>query len=108
MRAWGRNILPAPKRSPTTFMPSMRGPSMTCSGAGYLPHDRASSASCACPQSQGRGWGSASNLLMGHHHRRHYFMLRSANLCTSVFWLRNTLIVLTKFVELGSLRGLPT
>ena len=26
---WGRNILPSPKRSPTTFMPSIRGPSMT-------------------------------------------------------------------------------
>jgi hypothetical protein len=26
---WGRNIFPAPKRSPTTFIPSMRGPSMT-------------------------------------------------------------------------------
>ena len=31
------------------FMPSMRGPSMTCSGAGYLPHVRASSASCHPP-----------------------------------------------------------
>ena len=28
----GRNILPAPNRSPTTFMPSIRGPSMTASG----------------------------------------------------------------------------
>ena len=28
----GRNILPSPKRSPTTFMPSMSGPSMTSSG----------------------------------------------------------------------------
>ena len=28
----GRNILPAPKRSPTTFMPSISGPSMTASG----------------------------------------------------------------------------
>src|SRR6478735_658342 len=28
----GRNILPAPNRSPTMFMPSMSGPSMTCSG----------------------------------------------------------------------------
>ena len=28
----GRNILPAPNRSPTTFMPSISGPSMTSSG----------------------------------------------------------------------------
>ena len=28
----GRNILPAPNRSPTTFMPSISGPSMTASG----------------------------------------------------------------------------
>ncbi len=28
----GRNILPEPKRSPTTFMPAISGPSMTCSG----------------------------------------------------------------------------
>ena len=28
----GRNILPAPNRSPTTFMPAISGPSMTCSG----------------------------------------------------------------------------
>ena len=30
----GKNILPAPKRSPTTFMPSMSGPSMTRRGLG--------------------------------------------------------------------------
>src|SRR3954465_15088833 len=28
----GRNILPAPKRSPTTFMPSISGPSITSIG----------------------------------------------------------------------------
>ena len=28
----GRNILPAPKRSPTTFMPSISGPSITWIG----------------------------------------------------------------------------
>mmetsp|Transcript_27775 Transcript_27775/g.83268 ORF Transcript_27775/g.83268 Transcript_27775/m.83268 type:complete len:471 (+) Transcript_27775:1561-2973(+) len=28
----GRNILPAPKRSPTTFMPDMSGPSITANG----------------------------------------------------------------------------
>ena len=28
----GRNILPAPNRSPTTFMPSINGPSMTSRG----------------------------------------------------------------------------
>ena len=28
----GRNILPAPNRSPTTFMPSINGPSITASG----------------------------------------------------------------------------
>ena len=30
----GRNILPAPNRSPTIFMPSISGPSMTSSGRG--------------------------------------------------------------------------
>ena len=29
---WGRNILPAPKRSPTTFIPSISGPSITSIG----------------------------------------------------------------------------
>ena len=27
---WGRNILPDPNRSPTTFIPSISGPSITC------------------------------------------------------------------------------
>ena len=26
---WGRNILPEPNKSPTTFMPSINGPSIT-------------------------------------------------------------------------------
>ncbi|SKV98577.1 Uncharacterised protein [Mycobacteroides abscessus subsp. abscessus] len=29
---WGRNIFPEPKRSPTTFMPSISGPSITSIG----------------------------------------------------------------------------
>ena len=29
---WGRNILPAPNRSPTMFMPAMSGPSITSRG----------------------------------------------------------------------------
>ncbi len=29
---WGRNILPAPNRSPTTFMPAISGPSITSIG----------------------------------------------------------------------------
>ena len=33
---WGRNIFPAPKRSPTTFMPFMRGPSIIFRGRGYF------------------------------------------------------------------------
>mmetsp|Transcript_22281 Transcript_22281/g.71735 ORF Transcript_22281/g.71735 Transcript_22281/m.71735 type:complete len:206 (+) Transcript_22281:1654-2271(+) len=41
----GRNILPAPNRSPTTFMPFMSGPSITASGAGSFW--RASSTSCS-------------------------------------------------------------
>ena len=36
----GRNILPAPNRSPTTFMPSISGPSMTCSGRPPWPEWR--------------------------------------------------------------------
>ncbi len=39
----GRNILPAPNRSPTVFMPSISGPSITSSGRGSFR--RASSAS---------------------------------------------------------------
>ena len=35
LTTWGRNILPAPKRSPTTFMPSISGPSMIDSGRSY-------------------------------------------------------------------------
>src|ERR1700694_1380348 len=41
----GRNILPAPNRSPTTFMPSINGPSMTISGLAYF--FRASSVSAS-------------------------------------------------------------
>ena len=43
LTTWGRNILPSPKRSPTTRMPSMRGPSITARAEG-IPR-RASSAS---------------------------------------------------------------
>ena len=32
LTTWGRNILPAPNRSPTTFMPAISGPSMTWIG----------------------------------------------------------------------------
>ncbi len=32
LTTWGRNILPAPNRSPTTFIPSISGPSMTWIG----------------------------------------------------------------------------
>ena len=35
LTTWGRNIFPAPKRSPTTPMPSMSGPSMTLRGILY-------------------------------------------------------------------------
>ncbi len=44
-RPAGRNILPAPNRSPTIFMPSISGPSMTSSGRGSVC--RASSTSCS-------------------------------------------------------------
>ena len=40
LTTWGRNILPAPKRSPTTRMPAIRGPSMTSSG---FPRSRSAS-----------------------------------------------------------------
>ncbi len=32
----GRNILPAPKRSPTTFIPAISGPSITWIGRAYF------------------------------------------------------------------------
>merc|ERR1719333_1751680 len=41
----GRNILPEPNRSPTTFIPSMSGPSMMCRGRGYSPDVRHASTS---------------------------------------------------------------
>ena len=40
---WGRNILPEPNRSPTTFIPAISGPSMTSMGRAAL--SRASSVS---------------------------------------------------------------
>jgi hypothetical protein len=43
----GRNILPAPNRSPTTFMPSISGPSMTSSGRPPSARARASSVSAS-------------------------------------------------------------
>lgn len=33
---WGRNIFPAPKRSPTIFMPFIKGPSIIFRGLGYF------------------------------------------------------------------------
>ncbi len=41
----GRNILPEPNRSPTTFMPSISGPSITCKGRSAA--SRASSVSAS-------------------------------------------------------------
>ena len=41
----GRNILPAPNRSPTIFMPSISGPSMISSGRGYFWRASSTSAS---------------------------------------------------------------
>ena len=41
----GRNILPAPNRSPTTFMPSISGPSITCNGRSNLCRHSSTSAS---------------------------------------------------------------
>ena len=32
---WGRNILPAPNKSPTTFIPAIKGPSITSRGRAY-------------------------------------------------------------------------
>ena len=32
LTTWGKNILPSPNRSPTTFMPSISGPSITSIG----------------------------------------------------------------------------
>ena len=29
LTTWGKNIFPEPNRSPTTFIPSIRGPSIT-------------------------------------------------------------------------------
>mmetsp|Transcript_19103 Transcript_19103/g.62695 ORF Transcript_19103/g.62695 Transcript_19103/m.62695 type:complete len:218 (+) Transcript_19103:1568-2221(+) len=47
LMTWGRNILPAPNRSPTTFMPAMSGPSMTSRGVppAFLMSRRISSVS---------------------------------------------------------------
>src|SRR5678810_1185963 len=41
----GRNILPAPNRSPTIFMPSISGPSMIWIGRGYFWRASSTSAS---------------------------------------------------------------
>ncbi|MNF92042.1 hypothetical protein D3C84_746750 [compost metagenome] len=35
LTTWGRNILPEPNRSPTTFMPAISGPSMTSMGRAH-------------------------------------------------------------------------
>ena len=45
LTTWGRNILPAPNRSPTMFMPAISGPSITSSGRAAT--SRASSVSWA-------------------------------------------------------------
>ena len=59
----GRNILPAPNRSPTTFMPSMSGPSITCSGrSNWL---RASSVSSITNSSMPRTSACSSRLATG-------------------------------------------
>ena len=45
LTTWGKNILPAPNKSPTILIPDIRGPSITANGLPYL--SRASSVSCS-------------------------------------------------------------
>ena len=61
LTTWGRNILPAPNRSPTTFIPAISGPSMTSSGR--VAWRRASSVSSAMQASipATRAWVSRSS-----------------------------------------------
>lgn len=57
---WGRNIFPAPKRSPTIFIPFIKGPSITFRGLGYFSwFNRASSVSAVTYFSM--PWGKKKN-----------------------------------------------
>ena len=58
----GRNIFPEPKRSPTTFIPAMSGPSMTASGrAVLLPRLLGVSASTWSTMPLTRAWARRSS-----------------------------------------------
>jgi len=53
---WGRNIRPEPNRSPTTFIPCMSGPSMTCNGRPYFRRASSVSASMKSVMPLMRAW----------------------------------------------------
>ena len=61
LTTWGRNIRPAPKRSPTTFIPAISGPSMTSSGraAAWRASSVSSSMNASIPAT--RAWVSRSS-----------------------------------------------
>src|SRR5574341_1142418 len=59
----GRNIFPAPNRSPTTFMPSMSGPSITSIGRAYLRRASSVSAMPCAEMPLTRAWESRSSTL---------------------------------------------
>ena len=65
----GRNIFPAPKRSPTIFMPSMSGPSMTSSGRAAAWRASSVSSSMKSTTPCTRAWASRSPTGASRHER---------------------------------------
>ena len=61
LTTWGRNIRPAPNRSPTTFMPAISGPSMTSSGRAAARRASSVSSTMKASMPATRAWVSRSS-----------------------------------------------
>ena len=65
----GRNILPAPNRSPTTFMPSISGPSIISSGRAYFCRASSRSGSRKSSTPWTRACDSRASTVLSRHFR---------------------------------------
>ena len=65
----GRNILPAPKRSPTTFMPAISGPSITWIGRAYCRRASSVSSTMCVVMPFTSAWASRSSTVPARHAR---------------------------------------
>ena len=67
LTTWGRNMRPAPNRSPTTFMPAISGPSMTSMGRSATRRASSVSATTKSPTPSTSAWRSRSSTVPSRH-----------------------------------------